>query len=108
MKGTLGEITFDAQLTQDRVKGYQREFRFDTERMYRLDFAWPERKVGVEINGGIFLGKIGAHSSPTKILRDMEKGNLLVQLGWRVLRFTPAQVKVGEALEGIKKLLETA
>jgi len=70
--------------------------------------AFPDLKIGVEIQGGIWNGATGAHGSPLKILRDMEKGNLLVLSGWRVLRYTPSEVKNGEAIAGLKQLLGVA
>jgi hypothetical protein len=36
----------------------------------------------------------------------MAKGNLLVFLGWKVLRYTPLQVRQGDAIAGLKQLLE--
>jgi very-short-patch-repair endonuclease len=81
-----------------------REYRFDAKRRYRLDIAVPERKVGLEIEGGLFSK--GAHSRPVGIIRDMAKGNLLVFLGWKVLRYTPLQVRQGDAIAGLKQLLK--
>lgn len=104
VKQNLGEYTLSVQLDQAGIK-YEREYRFHAERKFRLDFAFPSLKCGVEINGGIFSQ--GAHGRPTNIMRDLEKSNLLVMDGWRVLRFSPQQVKLGQAIDGIKKLLST-
>ena len=106
IKGNEAEQVLAYQCTADGLTDFEQEYRFDQTRRYRLDLAFPKQKVGIEINGGIWHGK--AHSSPLMILRDMEKANLLIQLGWRVLRYTPAQVKQGEAIEGLKSLLRWA
>lgn len=78
-------------------------------RKFELDFVWDKQSICVEVDGGIWMrGQnghgVGAHSLPTNILRDMEKSNLVQRLGYRYFRFTPEQVKNGEALEFIKEL----
>ena len=103
LKVNLGEFTFEQQCIVDKLPPFVREYRFHVERKYRFDFAWVDRKVAVEIDGGIFNG--GAHSNPMNILRDMQKGNLATMEGWRVLHYTPADVKCGIAIKGIKQLL---
>lgn len=84
------------------LPAWKREFRFHPTRLWRMDYAWPDHRIGVEIEGGIWMkgktGRGGAHSLPTNILRDMEKQNAAHLLGWRVFRFTPGQLKSGEAL----------
>lgn len=51
-------------------------------RDFRLDFAWIDQRIFVEIDGAAF------HSSPTQIANDGSRQNLLVQAGWTPLRFT--------------------
>src|SRR3990167_10172651 len=58
------------------------EFRFNPARKWRFDFAWPEQKLGVEINGAVWV--VGVHSTGAGITRDYEKGNSAALLGWRV------------------------
>jgi very-short-patch-repair endonuclease len=112
MKGTLKiagnsvEQVLAHQCLADRLPPFEQEFRFHPARKYRLDLAFPTLKVGVEIDGGIFSR--GAHGSISGILRDIDKHNLLVMCGWRVLRFTPTQVRQGEAIEMLKELLRAA
>lgn len=65
------------------------EHKFHPKRRWRFDYAWPDKLTAVEIDGGIWRKGGGAHSRPSNILRDMEKINAAVLLGWRVLRFTP-------------------
>ena len=48
----------------------------------RLDFAWPEYKVAVEVDGHKH------HSDREVFQRDREKSNALILLGWRLLRIT--------------------
>jgi very-short-patch-repair endonuclease len=74
-------------------------------RKFRADFAFPDQKVIVEIDGGLFgfwgeykdkhtgrkkrEWRRGGHSSIQGQLKDMERSNLLAAHGWRVIRFTP-------------------
>jgi len=66
-----------------------REYRFHPVRRWRFDYAMPEVKVAVEIDGGVFV--CGRHSRGIGQVRDMEKMNAAAELGWRVLHFTPQQ-----------------
>jgi very-short-patch-repair endonuclease len=51
-----------------------------------LDFAWPEQKVAVEIEGGVFSG--GRHTRGAGFVADCDKYNALAAAGWRLFRFT--------------------
>ncbi len=51
-------------------------------RSFRLDFAWVDERIFVEIDGAAF------HSSPTQIAADGGRQNQLVNAGWTPLRFT--------------------
>lgn len=82
------------------------EHRF-CETRHRLDFAWPDQRVGVEIQGGVWSR--GKHGRGSDIEADNRKGNLLALHGWRVLRYSvkdlterPADVveEVVQALDG--------
>lgn len=54
---------------------------------YRLDYAWPDRRLAVEVDG------YGPHSSREAFQSDRERQNALVLGGWTVLRFTWADVR---------------
>lgn len=62
------------------------EHRF-CERKWRFDYAIPEAKIAIEIEGGVWIG--GRHVRPRGFLNDMEKYNRAAVLGWRVIRVTP-------------------
>jgi len=80
------------------------EFRFHPVRRWRFDYAFVSEKIAVEIEGGIWIR--GAHTRGGHFLSDAEKYNTAIALGWRVFRFTPQQLRKGEAQEFIKKILE--
>ena len=48
----------------------------------RLDAAWPEAKIAVELDGAAF------HGSPEARERDLRRDAALAALGWVVLRFS--------------------
>jgi len=49
---------------------------------YRLDFAWPEHKLGLECDGW------EAHGTRTAFGKDRERLSEMVAMGWRVLLVT--------------------
>lgn len=88
-----------------RVEGLpepEREYRF-CERRWRLDLAYPEQKIGIEVQGGIWTR--GAHARGTGLERDYEKLNAAQILGWRVLQVSRNMIENGEAIEMIKAVL---
>ena len=46
------------------------------------DFAWPDRKKIVEVDG------FAAHSTPEQLRDDLARQNALMDLGWEMRRFT--------------------
>ncbi len=80
-----------------------REYRFCLERRYRADFAWPEHRLLVEVEGGVYIR--GRHVTPSGYEGDVEKYNLAQELGWRVLRFTGHMVRDGSAVLTIERVL---
>lgn len=82
------------------------EHRFVETRKFRFDFAFPEQKLALEKEGGIWRKGGGAHSHPMNIVRDIEKYNLASSLGWRILRVPPEKLLKIETIELIKKSLE--
>jgi very-short-patch-repair endonuclease len=61
------------------------EFRFHTGRKYRFDFAWPDQRLALEVDGGQWAPGGGRHARDT----DRAKLNLAAILGWRVMRYSP-------------------
>ena len=85
------------------------EYRFHPARRWRVDVALLSDyaaydDIAIEIDGGVWLPK-GRHTTGKGFTADLEKMNALTELGWRVLRFTPQQVRDGSALEVIRRCL---
>jgi hypothetical protein len=49
-----------------------------------LDLAWPELMIGIEYEGE-------PHTEPGRVLRDISRYTRLVDLGWRIYRYTKAE-----------------
>jgi very-short-patch-repair endonuclease len=82
----------------------EREYECIPDRKFRWDMAWPEHKVAVEIQGGIWSK--GAHSSGRGLLRDYEKLNLAQLHDWTVLFVAAEHIESGQAVEWIRDALE--
>ena len=77
----------------------EREYVFFIGRKLRFDFAWPAENIAVEIEGR------GRHQSFGGFEADCEKYNAAAKLGWRVLRYTPAMVMRGAAINDVLEIL---
>lgn len=84
-------------------------YRFHPVRRWMADFAWPDSRVLVEMEGGTFAR--GRHVRPMGFRRDAEKYNAATLMGFKVLRYTsdmliddPAGVvnEIASAVLGLK------
>lgn len=73
------------------------EHRVVPDRRWRFDFAWPDQRLALEIEGGVWVQ--GRHTRPSGYLKDVEKYNRAALEGWRVLRATPQEVRSGAAAQ---------
>ena len=74
-------------------------------RRWRFDFAWPDRLLAVEVDGGAWIPGGGRHTRGAGFASDHEKFNRATLLGWRVLRFTARHVADGSALADLAEAL---
>lgn len=79
------------------------QFRFHPRRRWRSDLAWPEQKLLVEVEGGIYAD--GRHVRGTGYEGDCEKYNEAALLGYTVLRVTAGQIESGAAVQWIERAL---
>jgi very-short-patch-repair endonuclease len=77
------------------------EFRFAPPRRWRFDYALPEQRIAIEVDGAAFTR--GRHTRGVGFLNDLEKFNAAAILGWSVLRYPPDRVHV--ALDDVLALL---
>lgn len=89
----------------------EHQFAVSIGRRWRFDFAWPDRMLAVEIDGGAFSG--GRHTRGTGFVEDCRKLNAATLMGWRVLRFTSGDLDdqlgtaTSHAMQVVKKALAT-
>ena len=83
-----------------------REYRFAPPRRWRFDFAWPDRMLAVECEGGVYSR--GRHVRPDGFKRDAEKYNAAALAGWMVLRFTAQNIETQGAIAVIRSMIGTA
>ena len=83
-----------AQLTECCI----REYYAINGRDFRLDFAWPSRKLYVEVQGM-------AHRIKGRFRADIERRALLTLAGWRGLEVGGAEIRDGRAISWLKQLL---
>lgn len=78
------------------------------EREYRADWLITGTNLLIEYEGGLFQKGKSGHSSVGGILRDIEKGNVAAERGYRVIRVAPNHVKDGRALKWIEAAYKRA
>lgn len=76
------------------------EFQFNSKRKWRFDYAYPAKRIAIEIEGGIF--QYGRHTRPIGFVKDMEKYNHAAIFGWRLLRFQPNEITSLPTIDFIK------
>ncbi len=120
---------FDLQL-RDRGLVPSKEHRFHPERMWRFDYAFIDRKIAIEIDGGSF-GRVvichqckqpvkrflksggtmliregSGHNTGPALNRDHEKFNEAARMGWFVYHFTPERIKDHTAINFVVSLMK--
>jgi hypothetical protein len=105
-KASCLECLMSSQLFGASIEEWEVEYAFFPPRKWRFDFAWPSRKVALEVEGGTFSD--GAHTRGKGFEEDCEKYNAAILLGWKVIRATGNQVKSGAALIWVENLLRAA
>lgn len=98
----LGDV-LERQLILSGITGYVREHRFDANRKWRFDFAFPDQMLAVECEGAVWSN--GRHTRGSGFIHDMEKYNEATLQGWRVLRYWSEMIESGEALNQIEAAL---
>ncbi len=65
------------------------ELHFHMHRKWRLDFAWEEHKILLEVDGGTWMKGGGGHNRGTGYKKDIHKLNEASIYSWSVLRAIP-------------------
>lgn len=81
-----------------------KEFRFHPKRLWRFDYAFPELKIAIEVEGGVWTK--GRHTRGSGFVKDMEKYNAAASMGWTILRVTPKQKFTIETVNILKEAIK--
>lgn len=124
------EKKFALHLLADRIDGAERNFSgWDPESRMELDFAWPGKKVAVEVQGGIqgqpvycnhcyrrvtrivkgretWVNEATGHGTRNGLTRDYKKMNRAQLLGWIVLEISESMIDDGTAVGFLKHALQ--
>ena len=84
-------------------KGWVEEYRFHPSRRWRFDFAHPGLLLAIEVDGSVWVA--GRHTRGAGFIKDCEKINEAQMMGWKVLRYTPQQMR--EILRDVKRISKT-
>jgi len=100
---------FLAHWQRNELPELQTEYHFHPHRLWRFDYALPDHKIAIEIDGG--TRQQGRHNRAEGYAKDAEKINAATGLGWRVFRFSDVMIKKGpDAMDGylqpVRELLE--
>lgn len=82
-----------------------KELLFHQGRNWRFDYAIPEHRIAIEVEGGVWSR--GRHVRPQGFLKDMEKYNTAAMSGWLLLRVTPDELMTNKCFEMIKAAIES-
>ena len=87
--GSAAEVRLERALRAAGVPSPHRQFRLEVGRgdVVVIDKAWPELRVGLEVDGYDYHGGRLAHSA------DLERQNAIVRVGWLLLRYSGSQVR---------------
>ncbi len=79
----------------------EREHKFAVSigRMWRFDFAWPDQRVALEIDGDLWNGR---HTSGDGRRDDMVRDAFALLDGWRVFRVDALLLRQGYALKWLE------
>lgn len=99
------ELSFKQQLRAVGLKdGWVCQHKFHPAREWRFDFAWPDMKLAIEVEGGTFSG--GRHVRGKGYEADCEKYNTAAAMGWTLFRFTSRMVSSGLGIQFVEDFMK--
>lgn len=90
-----------ARIKKAKLPTPQREYRFHPVRKWRVDFAYPEDHIAIEVEGGTWIS--GRHTRGAGFEKDCEKYNELALAGFYLYRFTTSMIHSDLAVETIRR-----
>lgn len=88
MASIYENVLYQDLLNAGMDSGLEREYRFDPERKFAADLAYPGHKILIEVEGGTRIPGGGRHNRADGFETDCQKYNRAQALGYKVLRYT--------------------
>lgn len=79
------------------------EFKWHPTRKFRADYAWPEHRVLLELQGGVYT--FGKHGRGSGIVKDMEKVSEASALGWLTIQILPKDLMSVKTTNYVKQAI---
>lgn len=81
------EAKFDNFLKVNGFNGFETQYKFHKDRDWKLDFAWIDKKIAVEVDGEF------NHARYYQVSKDAEKRNMATANGWQIYIATGEMIK---------------
>ena len=95
--------TLRSHLRTAKFPAWVEEHRFHPTRKWRFDFAWPQKRLACEVEGGVYTN--GRHTRGAGFTADCEKYNEAAADGWIVIRVTAEQIDNGQTVAWLGRVL---
>ena len=97
------EYRFGAIASGGPGKGLRSRLKGTGLQDWRMDYAWPDQMVALEVEGGVYTG--GRHTRGSGFVGDMAKYNAAGAMGWIVLRCQPKDLIKAATVEMVKRAM---
>ena len=102
-EATAIRIRFAQKCVENNLMPPVFEHRFHPKRLWRMDYAWPESKVALEVDGGIWIN--GGHNRGAQIVKTWEKENRANVMGWHILKCEPKTLMSEQTINLLKEAM---
>ena len=99
----MSEPLFLALVKRAKLPAPVPEFKFHPTRRWRFDWAFPDQRVALEVEGGAWTG--GRHTRGKGFLADCEKYSEAAALGWRIIRVPPSELATLRTVDWLTRAL---
>jgi very-short-patch-repair endonuclease len=98
-------MVFVAYVKQETGVKLVKEYKFHPKRRWKFDYACPERKIAIEVEGGVWNN--GRHTRGKGFIGDIEKYNNASVMGWTLIRVTPDTLLTNETIEFVRQAVDS-
>lgn len=97
------EALLALRLRAEEFPEWVEEYQFHPKRKWAMDFAWPQWKIAIETEGGVWIQ--GRHSRGKGFIEDCVKYAEAALDGWIVLRCTTEHIDSGEIVDWLRRAI---